>query len=95
MTETIIDKKINDTIRQYYYPHLISLNNLNEDTSDTRSVNFQINKGLKFKQALIGNSRKDWIPTYNNLHTPLLNYYENIEWWDRNNEHDFDEYLKK
>lgn len=85
-------KIINDELDIYYSPYLPD-NAL--DDIDSKMMRFEISRGKKNKLSLIGNSRRDWTKSYNEVHKPLLNYYENIEWWQRDTQHDFDAYMKK
>lgn len=50
--------------------------------------------GSRDRDTKIGNHNMVYVKELNKIHNPLMNYYENRNWFERNTEHDFDMFLK-
>lgn len=61
---------------------------------NTSLTNFQKTYGSKEKKAQVGNLRKAYQTTVRTVHQPLLQYYDSVNWFERDTDHDFDMFLK-
>jgi len=50
--------------------------------------------GSRDRDSKIGNHNMVYVKELNKIHTPLLNYYDNRDWFERDTQHDFDMFLK-
>lgn len=80
-------ESIVDIIRSpFYNPSSLDIN--------TSLTNSQKIYGTKDKKAQIGNLKKDDVKTMRDIHQPLLRYYDTVNWFERDSDHDFDMFLK-
>lgn len=85
-TSKEIENIVNIVQSPFYKPPTLDIN--------TALTNTQKIYGSKEKKAQIGHLRKNEIQTLKEVHQPLLNYYDTVNWFERDMDHDFDMFLK-
>lgn len=81
-------KKIDDIIYQLDYPTLNNPNNIN---GDDLIASQNLVTGKRAYEALLANVHKTK-DVNEHIVRPELDYFENINWWDRTTENDFKNY---
>lgn len=81
-------KIIIDNLKKLYSPKFANIDKLDADTQ--LSEIYGKNKSAMSKRAIIGNIANNTFELFKSIHTPLLSYYENNNWFDRLADYDFD-----
>ena len=96
--DVIAEREVQDTslsnieniVDEYYSPFY---NDGSPDINTKLSI-YHSSYGSRDRDTKIGNHNMVYIKEFNKIHTPLLQYYENRNWFERDTQHDFDMCLK-
>lgn len=81
---------IESIVDEYYSPFY------NDGSPDinTKLSMYHSSYGSRDRDTKIGNHNMVYVKEFNKIHTPLLQYYENRNWFERDTQRDFDMFLK-
>ncbi len=76
-------------LKQYF-----TKNKINSKDVDS-AFDIEWHNGKRAKKTIDANRTNQNHYRMKDIHTDLLNHYENVDWWGRDDEHDLDYYLER